>query len=88
MSLLLGGDLIDDLAIFGTVFGTVEAVIEGSEFDVRFDPRLHFGLGAAATAEIEIHWPRGASETHGAAAADQLVTIREGEGIVTGRPFR
>jgi hypothetical protein len=52
------------------------------------DPRLHFGLGAAATAEIEIHWPTGVSETHSGVAANQLVTIREGEGIVKGRPFR
>jgi hypothetical protein len=52
------------------------------------DPRLHFGLGAAATVDIEIHWPTGASETHSGIAADQLVTLREGEGIVKGRPFR
>jgi hypothetical protein len=45
LSLLLGGDLIDDLALFGAVFGTVEAVIEGSEFDVRFDPQAAFRSG-------------------------------------------
>jgi enediyne biosynthesis protein E4 len=59
-----------------------------SSFLSSNDPRLHFGLGAATTADIEIRWPTGASETHAGVAADQLVTIREGEGIVKGRPFR
>jgi hypothetical protein len=52
------------------------------------DPRLHFGLGVATTADIEIHWPLGLVEKYPALAAGQLVTIREGVGIVKGRPFR
>jgi enediyne biosynthesis protein E4 len=52
------------------------------------DPRLHFGLGAAATADVEIHWPTGSTESYPHLPADQLVTIREGQGIVKGRPFR
>jgi hypothetical protein len=52
------------------------------------DPRLHFGLGAATTADIEIHWPLGLVEKFSAFAVDQLVTIREGAGIVKSRPFR
>jgi hypothetical protein len=52
------------------------------------DPRLHFGLGNVTTADIEVHWPTGASETFTAQKADQLITIREGQGIVKGRPFR
>ncbi len=52
------------------------------------DPRLHFGLGAATTADVEIHWPMGTVEKYAGLAAGQLVTIREGQGIVKGRPFR
>jgi hypothetical protein len=52
------------------------------------DPRLHFGLGHATTVDIEVHWPTGCSENFPKIAADQLVTIREGQGIVRGRPFR
>lgn len=51
------------------------------------DPRLHFGLGKNKTVDIEIHWPTGASETFKEVAADQLVTIQEGHGIVKSRPF-
>jgi hypothetical protein len=52
------------------------------------DPRLHFGLGAVSTADVEIHWPNGKTEAYPHLAAGQLFTIREGEGIIKGRPFR
>jgi enediyne biosynthesis protein E4 len=51
------------------------------------DPRLHFGLGAATSADIEVRWPMGSIEKFPAQAADRLITIREGQGIVPGRPF-
>jgi hypothetical protein len=37
---------------------------------------LHFGLGAATTAKIEIRWPGGAQQTV-TAKADQIIEIRE-----------
>jgi hypothetical protein len=49
---------------------------------------LHFGLGKISTADIEVYWPTGAKEAFTGISADQLVTIREGQGIVKGRPFR
>lgn len=52
------------------------------------DPRLHFGLGKVTSVDIDIFWPTGVKETFKAVPADQLVTIREGQGIVKGRPFR
>ena len=66
----------------------VQEVLSQSSFLSSNDPRLHFGLGAATTADIEIHWPLGTIEKYAGLAAGQLVTIREGQGIVTGRPFR
>jgi hypothetical protein len=59
-----------------------------SSFLSANDPRLHFGLGTASTADLEIHWPSGTTEAFPGLAAGQLVTIREGQGIVKGRPFR
>lgn len=69
--------------------GKVQAqeVVSQSGYLSASDPRLHFGLGAATTADIEIHWPLGLVEKYPALAAGQLVTIREGVGIVKGRPF-
>jgi hypothetical protein len=59
-----------------------------SSFLSSNDPRMHFGLGKVTTVDIEIFWPTGIKESFNDVAADQLVTIREGQGIVKGRPFR
>jgi hypothetical protein len=41
------------------------------------DKRLHFGLGDAETANIEIRWPSGIRQTMKNVKADQFVTIEE-----------
>ncbi|HYP28584.1 MAG TPA: CRTAC1 family protein [Blastocatellia bacterium] len=47
------------------------------------DLRLHFGLGESGKAEqVEIRWPNGQTETVKDIAANQIVTIKEGSGIV------
>jgi len=70
--------------------GKVQAqeVLSQSSYLSASDPRLHFGLGAATTVDIEIYWPLGLVEKCPALAAGHLVTIREGAGIVKGRAFR
>ncbi len=67
--------------------GKVQAkeVLSQSSFLSANDPRLHFGLGLAKTADLEIWWPSGAREKHANVKANQLVTIREGAGIVEGK---
>jgi hypothetical protein len=52
------------------------------------DRRLHFGLGSAQTAHLEIRWPSGSRETIRGVECDCLVTIREGSGIAERTPFR
>ncbi|MGA7341877.1 MAG: CRTAC1 family protein, partial [Terracidiphilus sp.] len=66
----------------------VQEVVSGCSFLSSNDPRLHFGLGAASTAAIEVRWPSGLVEHVRSAATNQLLTLREGEGQVKGRPFR
>ena len=43
------------------------------------DKRLHFGLGAAETAKVEIVWPSGIRQTLNDVHADQILEIREPE---------
>jgi len=43
------------------------------------DKRLHFGLGAAETAKIEIAWPSGARQYLNGVHADQFLEVREPE---------
>jgi hypothetical protein len=51
------------------------------------DRRLHYGLGNATTADLEIRWPNGGTETLRNVAADRLVTIREGSGVIKSERF-
>jgi hypothetical protein len=62
-----------------------QEVMSQSSYLSSNDLRLHFGLGAATTADIEIHWPSGLVETHTGLDADQLVTLREAGSIVKAR---
>jgi hypothetical protein len=65
-----------------------QSVTSQSSYLSANDPRLHFGLGPATTADLEIHWPSGTTETYPNLAADQLVTIRESRGIVSRSSLR
>jgi len=69
--------------------GKVQAqtLLSQSSYLSANDPRLHFGMGAAVTADLEIHWPSGTVERHEGLKAGQLVTIREGRGIVSRQTF-
>ena len=58
-----------------------QAVLSQSSFYSVNDFRLHFGLGPERTADLEIRWPSGAVERIAKVASDQLVTIKEGQGI-------
>jgi enediyne biosynthesis protein E4 len=58
-----------------------------SSFYSANDRRLHFGLGAAAAADLSVRWPSGTTEQLAAVEANQLVIIREGAGIVRRQKF-
>jgi hypothetical protein len=61
-----------------------QEVMSQSSFYSSNDPRLHFGLGAETSADIEVRWPSGLQEKFKAVAADQLITVKEGSGMVRG----
>ena len=73
-------------AYFGGKKQAQEVLSQSSFYSVN-DFRLHFGLGAATEADLDIRWPNGAVEKLSKVACDQLVTIREGSGIVKATPF-
>ena len=66
----------------------VQCLTSQSSYLSSNDPRLHFGLGKVTTVDVDVYWPTGARESFKNLAADQLLSIREGQGIVKGRPFR
>src|SRR6185436_5200850 len=64
-----------------TVSGRTEAqaVLSQASYYSHNDLRLHFGLGAAASAEtIEVRWPNGRVETLKDVRGGRVVTIKEG----------
>jgi hypothetical protein len=59
-----------------------QALLSQSSFYSCNDPRLHYGLGAFSTVDCEVYWPNGLHEKFKGVEANQLVTLREGTGIV------
>jgi len=65
-----------------------QAVLSQSSFYSCNDPRLHFGLGAMGSVDIEVAWPNGLNEKFKGIAANQQVTLREGKGIVPSKGWK
>lgn len=64
-------------------------VQSGSSYLGQNDLRVHFGLGQATRADrLEIRWPNGTRETVARIAANQVITLRQGRGIVARTPLR
>jgi hypothetical protein len=62
-----------------------QSVLSQSSYFSANDPRLHFGLGAVKTVDMDIYWASGAVEHFKNITADQLVTVVEGKGVVPGK---
>ncbi|SPF44160.1 conserved hypothetical protein [Candidatus Sulfotelmatobacter kueseliae] len=59
----------------------------GMSYQSAQDPRLHFGLGQRAIVDaVEILWPSGVTTKLTSLKSDQIITVKEGVGIVE-RPF-
>ena len=66
----------------------IREVKAGSSYLSQNDLRAHFGLGTATAVErIDVQWPTGESETVKSVAANQIVTIQQGGGIVDRTPL-
>ena len=59
-----------------------QAVLSQSSFYSASDMRLHFGLGETAVVDVDVFWPSGHKQSLSALAADRLITVKEGIGIV------
>jgi hypothetical protein len=66
----------------------VRDVASGGSYQGQNDLRVHFGLADRTRAErIEIRWPSGSMEQLTDVPANQIITVREGKGIVASTPF-
>ncbi len=62
----------------------MDEVRSGGSYISQSDFRVHFGLGKAAAAEIEVRWPSCVVDRF-RAAANQTVTVVEGKGMAQGK---
>jgi enediyne biosynthesis protein E4 len=69
-------------------FSQMQEVQSQSSFVSSNDSRLHFGLGQAKKAEVKVRWPGGEWESIPSVPANQLITIKEGAGIIANRGAR
>ena len=66
----------------------IDEVRSGGSYLSQSDLRIHFGLGKAARVELlEIRWPSGHVDTLKDVPANQLIYVKENEGIVRAVKF-
>jgi hypothetical protein len=66
----------------------VREIVSGSSYLAQNDLRAHFGLGQAQRAErLEIRWPDSSIEVVENLAANQIVTVQQGKGVVSRVPL-
>jgi len=58
----------------------MDEVRSGNSYISQNDLRVHFGLGKAAKADLEIHWPSGQVDKLSGVAANQILIVTEGKG--------
>ncbi|MCW5977996.1 MAG: CRTAC1 family protein [Bryobacteraceae bacterium] len=70
--------------------GKVQAqeILSQSSYLSVNDRRLHFGLGDAAAADVEIRWPLGRVEKLTSIGVNQLVHVTEGRGVTLAEKFK
>ncbi len=61
----------------------------GSSYLSQSELVLTFGLGSQAKADtVEVRWPSGRVDRLTDVAAGQMITVKEGEGLLSAQPFR
>jgi len=82
---LIGGPKSPRDAVGATVYLTAGGmrqrgdVLSGGSYASSNDQRVHFGLGNASSAAIEIHWPDGTRQKMDLSSVDRFYTIEEGK---------
>ena len=69
----------DGLGARVLVNGQTRFATTAGSYESANDKRLHFGLGIATTAKVEIFWPSGIHQTVNNVRADQFLEVREPE---------
>jgi hypothetical protein len=69
----------DGLGARVQVNGQTRFATTAGSYESASDKRLHFGLGTAKLAKVEVLWPSGSRQVLNGVAADQFLEVREPE---------
>jgi hypothetical protein len=61
----------------------IDEVRSGGGYISQNDLRVHFGLGEAGAADLEVRWPSGLVDRISGVKANQVITVLEGKGIAS-----
>jgi hypothetical protein len=76
----IGARITCTATIGGKVRKQVDEVRSGGSYISQSDLRVHFGLGDATRADVEIRWPSGVVDQLAITAVDRVLTVVEGKG--------
>jgi enediyne biosynthesis protein E4 len=69
-------------------FRQIDEVRSGGGYFSQSDLRVHFGLGKAEKVDtMEIRWPSGQVDTLKGTEANQLLHVKEGQGVIRSEKF-
>ena len=76
----IGARVVCTAQVDGVTRRQMDEVRSGGSYLSQNDLRVHFGLGDAAAADLEIQWPSGLVDKLANAAANRVVKVVEGQG--------
>lgn len=77
----IGARVVCRTKVEGAVHRQMEEVRSGGSYLSQNDLRVHFGLGAAKSADIEVIWPSGIVDRLEGVTVDRVVVVHEGKGM-------
>ena len=68
-------------SVSGNRHRQMDEVRSGGSYLSQSDLRVHFGLGTAAAADIEVRWPSGTVDSLPNVSVNRVLTVVEGQGV-------
>ena len=76
----IGARVVCTTTVGGEPHRQMDEVRSGGSYISQSDLRVHFGLGEARSADLEVRWPSGTVDVLRGTAVDRVVTVVEGRG--------
>jgi enediyne biosynthesis protein E4 len=78
----IGARIYCATSVSGKTHRQMDEVRSGGSYLSQSDLRVHFGLGTAAAADIEVRWPSGIVDSVPNVSVNRVLTVVEGQGLI------